>query len=255
MEAATSATTFRPCHSSGITGSGGALVRLTSARDLVGGVGGPLAERPQKVERVLGRIEHRSAIDHRAKRVEVELESGHDPEVAATTAQPVQQVGVLGLARADEPPVGGDHVGGHQVVAGEPELAHRPTDPAAERESGHTGARHEAARRGEAVGLRLVIHVSPHRAAADLGAPGHRIDVDVAHVREVDDDAVVTGREARDAVAAAAHGEGQAMAACEADRGDHIGGAGALHDDRGPAVLISCRSRPDMPLRNRRRPV
>ena len=36
-----------------------------------------------------------------------------------------------------------------------------------------------------------------------------------------------------DAVAAAAHGDGEVVAAREADRGDHVGGAGAADDSAG----------------------
>ena len=41
-----------------------------------------------------------------------------------------------------------------------------------------------------------------------------------------------------DAVAAAAHGDGQVVAAREADRGDHVGRAGAPDDERGTAAVV-----------------
>ena len=53
----------------------------------------------------------------RADRVQPELELGHDPEVAAASAQPPEQVGVLGLARADHVAVRGDHLERDDVVA------------------------------------------------------------------------------------------------------------------------------------------
>src|SRR6185312_17465364 len=55
---------------------------------------------------------------------------------------------------------------------------------------------------------------------------------------EVDDHHVVAGREAGDAVAAAAHGDLEVVAACEADRRDHVGGACTAHDDSGSPVVV-----------------
>src|ERR1035438_315295 len=61
----------------------------------------------------------------------------------------------------------------------------------------------------------------------------------VAQCREVDHDPVVTGREAGDAVPAAADGDREIVASREADRRDHVRSAGAAHDQRwsSPVVL------------------
>ena len=64
------------------------------------------------------------------------------------------------------------------------------------------------------------------------------IDADAVHRREVDHDAVVAGREAGDAVAPSAHGDREVVAAREADRGDHVGRAGAPDDERGPPAVV-----------------
>ena len=50
---------------------------------------------------------------------------------------------------------------------------------------------------------------------------------------EVDDEAVVDAGEAGAVVAAAADGDGQAVVAAEADRGDHVGHVGAAGDQAG----------------------
>ena len=96
--------------------------------------------------------------------------------------------------------VGGDDVGADEVVAGEAVLAHQPADAAAEREAADAGRGDEAAGRREAVRLRLVVDVGPDRAAADVGDAGRDVDAHLAHRREVDDHAVVAGREPGDAV-------------------------------------------------------
>ena len=171
--------------------------------------------------------------------MQLELEPRDDAEVAAASAQAPQQVLVLGLARVHEPAVGRHDVGGDEVVAREAELPHRPADAAAEREAGDAGRRHEPAGGRESVCLRLVVDVGPHRTAADGRAAGDRVDADLVHLREVDHDSVVDRREAGDAVAAAADCDRQVVAAREADGRDHVGDAGAAHDECGTALVCS----------------
>ncbi len=67
--------------------------------------------------------------------------------------------------------------------------------------------------------------------------PGHvchprgRIDYHAVHRRQVDDHAVVAGElRLRDGVAATAHRRRQLVADGEAQRGQHVGGAGAARD-------------------------
>ena len=85
------------------------------------------------------------------------------PKLPAPPRRPQKQVGVLGLARVDEPTVRGDHVGADEVVAGETVLAHQPADAAAEREAGDARGRDQPAGRGQGVRLRLVVDVAPDR--------------------------------------------------------------------------------------------
>src|SRR5207248_9043868 len=66
---------------------------------------------------------------------------------------------------------------------------------------------------------------------------GGWVDANARHRREVDDDAVVNGREAGDAVAAAADGDREIVAAREADGRDHVRGARAA-DDEGRRVAV-----------------
>ena len=99
------------------------------------------------------------------------------------------------------------------------------------------GGRDEPAGDGEPEGLRLVVEVAPLHAA--LGARGAAlgVDADALHRREVDDDAAVGGREAGDAVAAAAHGDLEVLAARELDRAHDVGDARAADDERRAAVV------------------
>ena len=184
--------------------------------------------------------------------MQAELELGHHAEVAAAAAQAPEQLGVLALARAHRLPVGGDQVGRDQVVAGQAVLAHQPADAAAEREPGDAGGGDEAAGRGQAEGLGLGVELAPGEAA--LGPHGARlgVDPDALHRREVDHQAAVAGGVAGHVVAAAAHGDGQALAAGEADRGDDVARA-RCSARSAPAGGRSCRSRRCAPRRRRRR--
>ena len=136
-----------------------------------------------------------------------------------------------------EPSVGGDDVGGDQVVAGQADLAHQPADAATEREPGDPRGGHQAAGHREPERLRLVVEVRPRAAA-----PGHRgaaggVDAHGGHRRQVDDDASVAGGEARQGVPAAADGDEQVLAAREVHRAHHVRDAGAADDQRWPSVV------------------
>jgi hypothetical protein len=83
-----------------------------------------------------------------------------------------------------------------------------------------------------------VVDVGPDGAPAHRRAPSGRVDADAVHAPEVDDDPVVDGREAGDAVAAAADGDRQVVAAGEADGRDHVRRARALDDERRGAPVV-----------------
>jgi hypothetical protein len=67
--------------------------------------------------------------------VEPELGLRDDPEVAAATAKPPEQLGVLILARADDLAGRGDELGSDQVVAGEAALRGQVADPSSKGET------------------------------------------------------------------------------------------------------------------------
>src|SRR3954466_2687861 len=92
-----------------------------------------------------------------------------------------------------------------RLSAAKPYFPHNPADTATEGEPADAGARDESAGDGEAERLRLVVDMSPGRPALDRRAMRRRVDGDGVHGRQVDDDTVVDGREAGDAVSAAAH--------------------------------------------------
>src|SRR5918999_4440616 len=84
--------------------------------------------------------------------------------------------------------------------------------------------------------VRGAVHLAPRAAAADADGPGLRVDVDVLHGREVDDDAVVDGAEAGSVVATAAHREGQVAVAGERDHLRYVVRSGTAGDQGRPLV-------------------
>ena len=73
-------------------------------------------------------------------------------------------------------------------------------------------------------------------AALHLRDSGTRVDPDAAHRREVDDEAVVAGAQARAVVPAAADGQLDVLLRAEPDRGHHVGHVVAAGDQRGAAI-------------------
>ena len=94
------------------------------------------------------------------------------------------------------------------------------------------GGRDQPAGGGQAVGLRGGVEPGPLRPAAGHRSTRRGVHLDGRHRRQVDDDAVVAGREPGDAVRAAADGDRQALARREANGPHHVVGAGGTHDHR-----------------------
>ena len=184
----------------------------------------------------LDRMGDRAVRDQPVEGVQVELERRHDPEVRAGPSHAPEELGVLVLARADDVTVRGHELDRAQAVDRQTELALQPAHAAAEREAGNARVGDDADRADELVRLRRVVELGEQRAAADARDAPLGIDVGAAHPREVDHDAVVAGREAGDAVAAAPDGDDELLLAGEAERRDDILVPRRPHDQRRPAI-------------------
>jgi hypothetical protein len=106
-------------------------------------------------------------------------------------------------------------LGRDEVVDGHAVASALVRDAAAERQPGHAGLGHDAAGSGEAVWRGHPVHVGPGRAALDVHGATGRVHADVAHGRQVDDDAVLDHRRARDVVPAAPDDSGSPRAAAK----------------------------------------
>ena len=138
--------------------------------------------------------------------------------------------------RAHAAAVGEDDLGGDEVVDRHPVAAALVGDTAAERQARDTRLRHDAARRGQSQRRGCAVDVGPGRAALHMDGAAGVIDAHGAHRGEVDDDAVVDRRRARDVVPAAANGQGEPALGREAHGGRDVVGVGAACDERRPPV-------------------
>jgi hypothetical protein len=168
--------------------------------------------------------------------VERELERRHHAEAAAPAAQRPEQLRVLALGRAYDPPVPGHELGGDEVVARQAMLALEPPGATAQGQPGHSGGRHPTARGGQPVGLGGAVHVGPDGAAADADGASVGGDLDVGHAAQVEHEAVVAQRQAGDGVPAGADGDRQRVAPREGQCRHHVVDGKALGHQQGPAL-------------------
>jgi hypothetical protein len=196
----------------------------------VGHVGRVVAEERDDLLHPVDRM-RREAFGHcRTDGMQPELERGDDAEVGAGSAHTPEEVGVLVLAGADDLSVRGDEFDRQHVIGREPVLALKASHPAAEREPGDAGVTHVTERTGKPESLGFSIEITAEGASVDSGEARLRIDTDLSHPREVDNDSAIAGREPSDAVAARPHGDHEILLPSESHSFDDVGGVCAARD-------------------------
>ena len=183
--------------------------------------------------------------------VQVELEGGRDAEVPAGTTDAPEELRVVVRARPYLSAIRGHELYRPQVVDRQAELALQPPDTATEGQAGDTGMADDADRTGQPERLGSVVELGQQGSAVDPGGSLLGVDRRTRHARHVDDDAVVAGRQAGQAVTAAADGDRELLLPPVSDRGLDVG-----HVRTGvrpaPAGDRSSRSRHVVPSRTRR---
>jgi hypothetical protein len=171
-----------------------------------------------------------AAQQDRTHQVQPELELGHDPEVAAASAKSPEKFWVLLLVRAQRRAVRGHHLGGEQIVTRKSAAAHQMPQATAQGETGDARGRDQPTRCGQPVPLGGLVEDTPGDSPSRLGPASPDVDLDGLHRRQVDDDAVVTGRVAGDVVGAAADSNAKPGVGSELQGSSHVRGAGAPRD-------------------------
>ena len=133
-------------------------------------------------------------------------------------------------ARGDQLTGGEHHPGGQQVVTGQPPLAVQPPDATTQRQAGHPGGRHDAARHGQAEHLGFPVDITPRGAALHAHGPGHRIDPHTVHRAQVQHQPSIDGAVTGDVVPTSPNGEQQPPITGQPHPVDHIRHTRALHD-------------------------
>jgi hypothetical protein len=109
-------------------------------------------------------------------------------------------------------------------------LALKASHPAAEREPGDAGVTHVTERTGKPESLGFSIEITAEGASVDSGEARLRIDTDLPHPREVDNDSAVAGRKPSDAVAARPDCDHEILLPSESHSFDDVGDVSAARD-------------------------
>ena len=135
------------------------------------------------------------------------------------------------MAGEHDLPVGGDDIGGDQVVDREAEAAHQMTDPAPERQSADTGVADDSAGGRQPERLALAVEVGVQATTLNVNGRQRRIDTRPGHGRQIDDDAVIAHGVSRHGVPTAADRDQQVVGSGVAHRSGDVGGARAARDE------------------------
>ena len=163
--------------------------------------------------------------------MQLELEARRDAEVRARAAQAPEQLRLLVRGRPDEAPVGGHELDRPKAVDRQPEPPLEPADAATERQPGDARVADDADRADEPVLLGRDVELAEQRSAAGASEPPRRVDADVVHPTEVDDEAAVGRRVPDRAVTAAADGDLEVALAAEPDGSDDVVDVRGSDDD------------------------
>ena len=195
------------------------------------------------MRRVLETVDQQAA-EQPADGMEPEREVHDDAEVSAAAAERPQKVRVLALACGRDAAVGRYDGRSHEVVEREAVEPDQMPDAAAERQPTYSRVPERSTRSRETMPLARWIEVLPERPAAAGRRPRLRIDDNLAHQAQVDDETPVADAMAGDAVPTAPHGDWKTFLAGERDRGDHVVDVERAGDDLGATVDERVERRP-----------
>ena len=171
--------------------------------------------------------------------VQPELEAGGHPEVAATTPDRPEQVGMAVGVGVQHPPVGGDQLGREQIVDGQAVLSDQEPDPAAQGHPADPDRAGVAEPGGQPVGADGGGVGTGGQPALGPGGAPPGVDVQGRHPRQVEHDPAVAGAVPGQAVPAAAHRQLHPGLGGQRHDPRHLGGVGRPHHGRRPPVELA----------------
>src|SRR5262249_47329830 len=142
-------------------------------------------------------------------------------------------------ARVDEASVSENDVYGQQVIDRESVFAREPAEAAAKRKARDTRVGVGPTSRRQPEGLRFMVELAPAQAGLRPGGTGYRVNAHSLHAREIEDEAVVTCREAGNVMGAATYRDLQSVFTREVDAGNDVRDAGAAGDDQRAAIDVA----------------
>src|SRR4051812_33977041 len=160
-------------------------------------------------------MEDQTAQYQRPHRMQMVLERGDHTEVPTTTAESPEQLLVLRRAGRTQLPIGADDIDRQEVVTSEAEATHEVPQAAAEGEARDARRRDDAAGRGQAERLGLVVELAPGHSGLGANRAPRGIDPDSLQPGQVDHQTAVAHTMASDAVATPPDRHGQVVRPCE----------------------------------------
>ena len=159
-----------------------------------------------------------------------ERERRDDAEVAAAPAQGPEEIRLsLGVGLHDRA-VGQDDCRRDEIVDREPQCPRQMSNASAEGEPTDARGADDSDGNAQPVLMRGVEHVLEQRPASDPRQLRRRVDLDRVHLREIDHQPAVDAAQAAAVVAAAAHGDPEAVLDAVAQRRGDVRLVGAVRD-------------------------
>ena len=216
-------------------GDGREMQQRGPGHELVGERGPHGVPGVQHLVRALERKEVRTRVE-RVDLDDVELDGGHDAEVAAPAAQGPEQLGLTLGVDADQLAFGGDELERRDGVGLQPVLAREPAHAATERVAGDADVGRGAVQPGEAVSGEARSDTVPLDAGADAHAACARVDVNLLQAADVDEQQIVHVAQRRLVVSRRLRGDAQIEALRERDGVGDLMSVGRERDRGGPLV-------------------
>jgi hypothetical protein len=132
-----------------------------------------------------------SAEQNRSYRMECHLKFSHDAKVASSSSQSPKQIRVLAGVSADYRSIRNNHGKSPHIVTGQAVQAIEPSGSASKNQATGAGVGNDTGRKSQSHRLRCTVNGTKQASTLESRMPCLREDFDLAHWREVNDQAVI----------------------------------------------------------------